>query len=333
MAGSRECGGMLAVAQDDDKRSDDQVRIPIFGIIVDRLDELAVFLAVLETGSLAAAARRLRRSAPAVTRTLAALEARVGARLIERTTRRLSVTPVGRRLADEARPLLAGYEAAMAREEAGPLRGALRISAPVVFGGRHVAPVLMAFLDANPQVTGDLVLHDRNLDLVDEGLDVAVRLAVLADSSLVARKVGEVRRITVAAPDYLARRGTPQRPADLADHEVIYSSTQPGPIEWRFEGPRGSETVRVRPRLMVNAVEAVVAAALAGRGVTRVLTYQVAEELADGRLVSLLRGYEPAPIPVQLVTASARLTPPRVRAFLDFAARELSALPVVQAAA
>jgi DNA-binding transcriptional LysR family regulator len=297
---------------------------------MDRLDELAVFLAVLEAGSLAAAARRLRRSAPAVTRILAGLEARVGARLIERTTRRLAVTPAGRRLAEEARALLAGYEAAMAREEGGPLRGAIRLSAPVVFGRRHVAPLLLRFLDQHREVTGDLVLNDRNLDLVDEGLDVAVRLAVLADSGLVARKVGEVRRVTVAAPAYLARRGTPLEPADLAEHELIYSATQAGPTEWRFEGPRGPQTLRVRPRLMVNAIEAVIAAALEGRGITRVFTYQVAEEVADGRLVRLLRAYEPAPIPVQLVTASARLMPARVRAFLDFAAAELAGLQVIR---
>lgn len=294
---------------------------------MDRLDELAVFLAVLETGSLAGAARRLRRSAPAVTRTLSALEARVGARLVERTTRRLAVTEAGRRLAEAARPVLAGYDAAVAQAEEGTLRGHLRVSAPLVFGRRHMAPVLAAFLDAHPQVTGELMLNDRNLDLLDEGLHVALRIATLADSSLIVRKVGEVRRVVAAAPAYLARRGTPARPADLAEHEIIYSSTQPGPTEWRFAG---GETVRLRPRLMVNAVEPVVAAAVEGRGVTRVLSYQVADEFADGRLVRLLPDHEPAPIPVQLVTASGRLMPQRVRAFLDFAAERLAGLAVVR---
>jgi len=297
---------------------------------MDRLDELAVFVAVLESGSLAGAARRLRRSPAAVTRTLAALEARIGARLIERTTRKLAVTEAGRRLADEARAVLAAYDAAMAREEAGPLRGMLRISAPLVFGRRHVAPVLAAFLDAHPQVSAELVLNDRNLDMVDAGLDVALRIGALSDSSVVARRVGEVRRVVAAAPAYLARRGTPERPADLAEHDIIFSSTQPGPTEWRFEGPRGAQTVRLRPRLMINAVEPVVEAAVSGRGVTRVFSYQLADELADGRLVRLLAAHEPAPIPVQLVTVSARLMPPRVRAFLDFAAAELSRLPVIR---
>ncbi len=294
---------------------------------MDRLDEFAVFLAVLETGSLSGAARRLRRSPPSVTRTLAALETRIGARLVERTTRRLAVTDAGRRLAEAARPVLAGYDAALAQTEAGALRGHLRVSAPLVFGRRHMAPVLAAFLDAHSELTGELVLNDRNLDLVDEQLDVALRIATLADSSLVARKVGEVRRVVVASPAYLALRPAPARPADLAGHDVIYSSTQPGPSEWRFAG---GEVVRLRPRLMVNAVEPVVAAAVEGRGITRVFSYQVADELADGRLVRLLAGHEPAPIPVQLVTASARLAPPRVRAFLDFAAAELSRLAVIR---
>jgi DNA-binding transcriptional LysR family regulator len=298
---------------------------------MDRLEELEVFLAVLDAGSLAGAARRLRRSAPAVTRTLAGLVARVGARLVERTTRRLHVTEAGRRLAEDARSVLAGYEAAIAREEAGPLRGALRISAPLVFGRRHVAPVVAAFLDRHPGVSVELVLNDRNLDLLDEGLDLAVRIGALADSSLVARRVGQVRRMIVAAPEYVARRGRPERPENLADHDVIYSSTVPGPPEWRFAGPRGPQTVRVRPRFMVNAIEVVVAEALAGRGLTRVMSYQVAEELADGRLTRLLEAFEPEPIAVQLVTASARLRPARVSAFLDFAAAQLGRLDVVRA--
>ena len=299
---------------------------------MDRLDELAVFVAVLETGGLARAARRLRRSPTAVTRTLAALEARIGVRLIERTTRKLAVTEAGRRLTDEARAVLAAYETAIAREEEGPLRGFVRISAPLVFGRRHVTPVVAAFLDSHPQVNAELVLNDRNLDMVDAGLDVALRIGALSDSGLVARRVGEVRRVVAASPAYLARCGTPERPADLAGHDVICASTQPGPTEWRFADARGSQTVRVRPRLMINAIEPVVEAAVQGRGITRVFSYQLADELADGRLVRLLAGYEPAPIPVQLVTVSARLMPSRVRAFLDFAAAELSRLSVIRPA-
>lgn len=298
---------------------------------MDRLEELATFLAVLETGGFAAAARRLRRSPPAVTRTMAALESRVGARLVERTTRRLAVTDAGRRVAEEARRVLAAYDAVLGSEQGG-VRGHLRVSAPLVFGGRHVAPLLARFLDAHPQVSAELVLNDRNLDMVDEGLDVALRIGALADSTLIVRRVGEVRRVVVASPAYLARRGEPEAPQSLAGHAIIYSSTQPGPPEWRFEAPRGPITIRLAPRLMISAVEPVVTAAVEGRGITRVFSYQVADELADGRLVRLLTSFEPAPIPVQLVTVSARLMPQRVRAFLDFAAVELAALPVVRPA-
>ncbi|PZQ65662.1 MAG: transcriptional regulator [Phenylobacterium zucineum] len=297
---------------------------------MDRLDELSVFLAVIEAGGLAAAARRKRRSPAAVTRTLAALEARVGARLIERTTRRLSVTEAGRRLADDARRILGAYEAAVEREAVGPLRGALRISAPLVFGRRHVAPLVARFLDDHAQVTAELVLNDRNLDLVEQGIDLSVRIGALADSGLVARKVGEVGRLVVAAPAYLARRGAPARPTDLPDHEIVHASTQSGPSDWRFEKAGRRETVRVRPRLMINAIEAVVTQAVEGRGIARLFSYQVADELAKGRLVRLLPEWEPPPIPVQLVTPTARLMPARVRAFLDFAAAELSALPVIR---
>ena len=297
---------------------------------MDRLDELAVFLAVLETGSLAGAARRLRRSPAAVTRTLASLETRVGARLIERTTRSLAVTEVGRHVAEDARRTLAAYQVTVEREETGRLGGHLRLSAPVEFGRRHVAPVVSRFLNAHPAVTAELVLNDRNLDLVDEGLDLAVRIGRLADSGLVVRKLGEVRRMIVAAPAYLDHCGAPRAPADLAGHEIIFGSTVAGPTEWRFEGPRGPVSVRLRPRLMINAMEPVIGAVVAGKGITRALSYQVAGEIADGRLVRLLAEFESAPLPVQLVTPSARLTPPRVRAFLDFAVAELTALDVLR---
>jgi len=220
---------------------------------MDRLDELAVLLAVLEGGSLAAAARRLRRSPPAITRTLAQLEERVGVRLIERTTRALSATVAGRRLAEQARAVLAGYADAVQHASEASLRGRLRVTAPVVFGRLHVLPVVGAFLDAHADVQVDLVLADRNLDLVDEGLDVALRIGRLADSSLVARRVGEVRRVLVASPAYLAAHGTPAAPGDLlAGHEAIFSSGRPVPVEWRFAGPERGRVVRLQPRLLVN---------------------------------------------------------------------------------
>lgn len=296
---------------------------------MDRLDELAVLVAVVEQGSLVGAARRLRRSAPAITRALAALEERVGARLVERTTRRLSATEAGRALAEESRALLSAYDEAVADISPAPVRGLLRITAPVQFGRRHVAPLVTEFLRKFPQSQVELVLHDRYLDLITEGLDVAVRIGALADSSLLVRRVGEVRRLVVASPDYLARRGTPTKPAELAHHDTIFSTSTWGPLEWRF-GSRGRTTVvRLAPRLLVDDVEARLAAARAGHGVVRVLSYQVADDLRAGKLVRLLRAFEPPSLPVQLVAASRAHMPPKIRAFLDLAAERLTALPLI----
>jgi DNA-binding transcriptional LysR family regulator len=226
---------------------------------MDRLDELRVFATILEAGSLRAAARRLHRSAPSVTRSLAAIEERVGVRLLERTTRHLAPTEAGRRLADRARQLLSDYGAALGEvtdTREAPLRGLLRVTAPTVFGRRHVSPVVASFLDIHPAVRVELVLSDRNFDLIDEGFDVAVRIGRLASSRQVARRVGEVRRVLVASPDYLARKGTPRRPGDLARHEIVYCAVLASPMEWRFRSSGRDQIVRLAPRLMFNDVEA-----------------------------------------------------------------------------
>ena len=295
---------------------------------MDRLDELSVFVAIVDAGSLAGAARRLRRSAAAATRALASLEARVGTRLIERTTRRLAPTPAGLELAERARLVLAGYAAAVSGASPDAVRGLVRVTAPVLFGRKHVAPVVSGFLDAYPETQVDLVLADRNLDLVEEGIDVALRIGQLAESRLVARRVGQVRQIVVASPDYLAARGTPRLPADLSDHDTIQGFVRAGQREWRF----GANRVRLAPRLIVNEVEAALIAARAGRGIARVLSYQAAEEIAAGRLVRLLVAHEPPPLPVQLVTPSQDFRTARVNAFLDFATARLRGLPVLRSA-
>lgn len=298
---------------------------------MDRIDELAIFVAVLDAGSLAAAARRLGRSASAVTRILGTLEDRVGARLVERTTRKLAPTEAGRRLAEEARRVLAAYEAAIAPEEAGVLRGTLRITAPLAFGRRHVTPVVSSFLELHPHLAVELMLHDRNLDLIEEGLDVAVRIGALADSGLVIRKVGEVRRVLVAAPAYVERFGAPARPAEVAAHQAICSNARAVGPEWRFGGPGRAVVTRVKPRLLINEIDAVLVAVRDGHGLTQALSYQVAEDLAAGRLVRLLAEFEPPPLPVQLVTPSAQHMPAKTRAFLDHVAERLSRLPVLRA--
>jgi DNA-binding transcriptional LysR family regulator len=296
---------------------------------MDRLDELAIFVAIIEAGSLAGAARRLRRSAAAVTRALASLETRAGSRLVERTTRRLAPTPAGLELAERGRGLLAGYDAAVSGAARDAVRGLVRVTAPVLFGRKHVAPVVSGFLDAYAETQVELVLADRNLDLVEEGIDVALRIGQLAESRLVARRVGQVRQIVVASPDYLAARGTPHEPADLSDHDTILGVVRSGVREWRF----GANRVRLTPRLIVNEVEAALIAARSGHGIARVLSYQAADDLAAGRLVRLLAAHEPPPVPVQLVTPSQDLRAARVNAFLDFAAEALRALAVLRLAA
>jgi len=286
---------------------------------MDRLDELSVFVAIVEAGSLVGAARRLRRSPPAVTRALAELEERIGLRLVERTTRRLAPTEVGTELAERARTLLSDYDTALLGVSEAPVKGVLRITAPVQFGRRHVAPIVSAYLNAYPEVGVELSLNDRNLDLLEEGFDLAVRIGPLADSSLVARQIASVRRVVVASPAYLAAHGTPAVPADLATHDTIFGRAWTPAREWRFgPAPRGA-VVRLAPRLLVDDVETQVQAAQAGRGITRPLSYQVSEQLADGSLIRLLKEFEPEPLPVQLVTMSRSHLAPKLRAFLDLA--------------
>lgn len=298
---------------------------------MDRIEELAIFVAIVDAGSLAGAARRLRKSRPAVTRALAGLEERVGTQLIARTTRRLTPNDAGRELAATARRLLADYEAALGVAAAEPVSGLLRITAPLSFGRRHVTPLVNEFLDRYPQVQVELVLADRNLDLIEEDLQLAVRIGPLPNSGLLMRKVGEVRRILVAAPSYLASCSPLRRPADIAAHETIASVAANQTLTWRFGGPRSGSAVVLTPRLIVNEVESVLIAARAGRGLARVLSYQAADDLVAGTLVRLLPEFEPPPLPVQIVVPGGRQPSPRVRAFIDHAVARLPALAPIGA--
>ena len=297
---------------------------------MDRLDELAIFVRIVEEGGLARAARRLRRSPPAVTRALASLEARVGQRLIDRTTRRLAPSDAGHALYEKARSLVADYEAATSPADGGPIRGLLRITAPVQFGRRHIAPIVARFIGAQEAVEVELVLNDRNIDLIEESIDVALRIGPLADSSLSARAVGHVRRLWVASPAYLERHGTPRTPADLVHHEAILGTLR-GNSEWRFAGGRRATAPRLAGRLRVDDVETRLRAARDGRGIAQLLSYQVADDLSAGRLVRLLRDWERPPLPVHLLTKGRTRRAPKIDAFVEFAAKRLRALPVLQA--
>lgn len=297
---------------------------------MDRIEELEVFIAILDAGSLAGAARKLRRSPPAVTRLLAALEQRLGTRLVERTTRRLAPTEAGRRLGEQARRVLAEYEAAVTEDITAPPRGLLRVTAPAVFGTRHVTPVVGSFLDEYPEMRVELILDDRNIDLIDEGVDVALRIGALADAGLVARRVGEVRRMVVASRAYVRRRGAPASPQDIASHDVIFNAGRSAAAEWRFRHGGRESVVHFTPRFSVNSVEAALSAMKAGRGLARLLSYQVADDIGKGRVLRLLSTYEPPPLPVHLVMSSAKHMAPKLRAFVDHAVAALSQLQVLE---
>lgn len=292
---------------------------------MDRLQGIEVFVRVAELGGFAKAARDLGLSPPAATRAVSALEDRLGARLLVRTTRSVRLTESGARFLADAKRLLAELQEAeesAAGDHAEP-RGELRITAPLLFGRLHVAPVLAAFLDRYPLVSAQALFLDRSVSLMEEGLDLAVRIGPLPDSSLIAIKVGEVRPTVFASPAYLARAGTPQRPSDLSGHRLIHANSVSALPEWRFLEAGSERRFRFEPRLTLNANEAVRELAESGWGVARLLSYQVAEALSAGRLVRLLEDYEPAPLPVHLLHPEGRRTSAKLRAFVDFAALRL----------
>ncbi len=296
---------------------------------MDRLDAMRIFLTVAETSGFAGAARQLRLSPPSVTRAIAALEERLGTSLFQRSTRHVRLTPAGQRFAMDARRILAELEEAEASAAGthGAPRGELSITASQMFGRIHVAPLVQDFLDAYPLVTARLLLLDRVANLIDEGFDLAVRIAQLQDSSLRAIRVGAVRRVVVASPAYLERHGMPQHPNDLLQHRAVMFSAGMAIDDWTFR-----DNLRVAPpaRFYVNSSEVAINAALAGQGVTRVLSYMVAPALAAGLLKIVLQDYELPPVPVQLVHAEGRRASAQLRAFLDFAVERLRAEPVLQ---
>ncbi|MGO4123320.1 LysR family transcriptional regulator [Inquilinus sp. YAF38] len=296
---------------------------------MDRIDAMRVFVSALDTGSLAGAGRRLGRSPAAVSRAIAFLETHVGVQLLHRTTRSIRLSEAGERYAAACRRVLTDLEEAdmlAAGERAAP-RGLLTLTAPLISGEDVLRPILDAFLDAYPAVSARLLLLDRPVGLVDEGIDAALRIAHLPDSTLVAVRVGEVRRVVAAAPSYLAQHPRIDEPADLARHRVV-SMTHFGTDSWSFPPAPGSTTARTvqfAPRLIVNSVRAAVVSAAEGHGVTRLFSYHVGEEIRAGRLKIVLADSEPAPLPVHIITPEGRLSVPKVRAFVDFALPRLKA--------
>ena len=294
---------------------------------MDRIEAMTAFVGAIDEGSLAGASRRLGCSPAAVTRAIAGLERLFGTRLLHRTTRAIKLTEAGERYAASCRRILADLQEAelIAAGERSAPRGVLTITAPLFFGRLYVRPLVDAYLDAYRSVQARLLLLDRVVSLIDEGIDAAIRIGHLPESGLIAVKTGEVRRVACASPAYLRRCKPPQEPADLAAHDCIVLT---GTLTdtWSFASYPGSDSlkpVRVRPRLTVTEAEAAIASAAAGHGVTCVLSYQIERELKRGRLKLILEQFEPRPVPVHIVYSEARLSAAKTRAFVDFATPRL----------
>jgi DNA-binding transcriptional LysR family regulator len=286
---------------------------------MDRIDAMQAFVAVADLEGFAAAARKLGLSPPAVTRLVAALEERLGARLLQRTTRSVTLTDAGARYLERARRILADVEEAELAAEGERTRpsGRLAVSAPVGFGRRHVSPVMSVYLKRYPDVSGELRLEDRVVNLVEDGIDLAVRIGHLADSSLVARHVGEMRRFVVASPGYLRKHGEPKTPAAIASHQTIQFGAPAAMGEWRFLEDGREFRVNVAPRLSTNIADAAIQYAEQGGGLTRVLAYQAADAIKRGRLKIVLQKFEQPALPIHIVYPTSRLLSAKVRTFID----------------
>ncbi|MCA9660645.1 MAG: LysR family transcriptional regulator [Myxococcales bacterium] len=292
---------------------------------------MRVFVRVAECRGFAEAARQLGISRAAVTRAVSALEERLGVRLLSRTTRSVSLTEAGASYFEDCQRILADIDDAAAAAAGSNLRprGTLRVTSSVLFGQLHVLPIVTDYLDAFPEAQVQALFVDRVTHMIDEGIDVAVRLGRLPDSSLMATRVGSVRRVICASPGYLERRGVPEDPGALSGHQVVVGGDESERVEWRLSEGGEPCVVRVRPRLACSTNHAAISAALAGWGLARVLSYQIGAALASGELVAVLEDYEPPPIPVHVVWSGGRRAPAKVRAFVDLAVERLRANPLL----
>lgn len=290
---------------------------------MDRFQEMRVFVAVADAGSFVRAADALRLSKTAVSRLVGELEARLGARLMHRTTRRLSLTPEGEVFHERCRQLLDGLAEAEAEltAHAGEAVGRLRINIPVSFGLLHLAPLWPAFMAMHPKVELDITLADRLVDLVDEGYDLAVRIARLQPSSLVSRKLSSTRLVLCASPEYLRRKGMPQHPSDLTRHAVIAYTLLSMGDRWEFDGPQGPVSVTVAPHMRTNSGDTCCAAALQHQGLVLQPTFLVGPHLASGALVEVLTQYRSIELGVFAVYPSRKHLTPKVRVLIDFLVR------------
>lgn len=287
---------------------------------MDRFEAMNVYVRVVEAGSLSAAARAIPMSLTSVSRHISALEEQFGVQLLRRTTRNLAMTDEGRILYDRAKAILGEVDELGSALSAGrgKLSGRLRISAPNLLGRLVIAPLLPPFLALHPDVAVDLLLVDRTVNLVEEGLHLAVRVGRLPDSSLVARKLDDIQMVVCAAPAYLAQRGTPRTLDDLRKHDCLVFSDAPGPVDWRFQSGTTRARVSVMGRLWMNSLDALVSASIDGAGIVRAPAWQVASDIKARRLRPLLEKYAPPATPVHVLFERARLSSPKIRTFVEY---------------
>jgi DNA-binding transcriptional LysR family regulator len=293
---------------------------------LERFEQMRVFVKVAETGSFSEAARQLNKSPPAVTRAVATLEADIGARLLTRTTRWTKLTEAGGRYHADCRRILddVAEADAVAGGFHGIPKGNLKVTTPIIFGRTYLVPILVEYLSAHPGVSASSLLLDRTVNLVEEGIDVAIRIGHLSDSSMSAIRVGSVRRIVCGAASYLEKHGVPKKPTDLAGHSIITSTSSFASLEWVF-GPGHATSIQVAPRLNFNTYDAMIEATVQGWGLSRPLSYHVASHLDSGALMTVLSDFEDEPLPVHVVHPEGRRASAKVRAFIDLAVARLRA--------
>ncbi|MBL8414641.1 MAG: LysR family transcriptional regulator [Propionivibrio sp.] len=298
---------------------------------MDKLQQIRILVAVVDCNGFAGAARKLKVSPPVVTRAINDLENELAVRLLTRTTRVVLVTEPGARYVEDCRRILA--ELSEADESVRGLHGApsgrLALTAPVLFGALFVTPIVAEYLQRYPEVTASCLFLDRLVNLLDEGMDVAVRIGDLPDSSMQAIRVGQVRRVICAAPAYLERRGVPKSPGDLVGHDIVVASAVTPSSDWKFVDKGTTYGIKLAPRLTTSTNDSAIAAALGGLGLTRLMSYQVADRVRSGELKIVLSDYEPAMLPVHVLHREGRHAAHRVRTFLDLAIDRLRANPAI----
>jgi DNA-binding transcriptional LysR family regulator len=298
---------------------------------MDILAAMRLFVRVVETGSFSTVARELDVGQPTVSKQIAALESYLGARLVSRTTRHVAPTEDGRLYYEQCRRVLGTWEeseATIGRRRAAPT-GLLRIGTPPAFGRIHVAPRIRPFLDRHPKLSAELVMDDRFSTLIDEEIDVTLRLGHLADERLVARRIGTTTRVVAGSADYFARAGEPQTPEDLAEHNCLLLSSWSGPPEWHFQGPGGARSVHVGGNFRANNFDALREAVIGGLGIALMPIWLFREEMASGRVRAVLRGWEPPRLPIHAVYPARPVVPAKVRAFIDFLEGEFRLDPLI----